>query len=656
MRIKTRRPAERAISVLNPLIVVIVVMAIITGSSLSVRSVLAATVWNVSVGSPGACTVGDPNCAAIGAAVAASSSGDTIIVAAGTYNEHDITIDHDLIINGASSATTILDALQLGRVFNIAAGTVSISGLRITNGRTANGKDCDPPTDGEEGGGILNDGNLSLANCLIDHNRTGNGGNGNAFDSFGGFGGSGGGIYNSFLGSLTITNCVVSNNVTGNSGQSGNGFGSGSGGEGGGVYSEGILNIASSTITSNTTGNGSGGAAGNTFAGDGGNGGGIFNCGFAGGTTITNSTISDNTTGKGGVSSYSGFGGEGGGIYNVNSVSLEITNCTINNNQTGDGGGPLTAGGRGGGIWNIGLLTVRNSTVAFNVTGNGGPSGYGGDGGGIHSEAFDTITVTNSTIAGNRTGTGSVCGCGSNGGGVNLDPFGSDGVFNSVIIAGNSVGAGGSGPDVFGCTYISEGYNVVGKTDGSTGSPGFTEPTDQTGTIAAPLDAKLDPGGLQANGGPTKTIRLLFGSPALDKGISNSLTTDQRGAGFPRTFDAPTFANAAGGDGTDVGAFEAQGNSCLPDLSPPSITCPGSITKFTDSGQLSAIVNPGVPAASDSCGAQIVGSRSDGKPLNQPFPVGLTLLTWTATNSSGQQASCGQTIIVMVPSSRRPGP
>jgi hypothetical protein len=53
----------------------------------------------------------------------------------------------------------------------------------------------------------------------------------------------------------------------------------------------------------------------------------------------------------------------------------------------------------------------------------------------------------------------------------------------------------------------------------------------------------------------------LPGSPALDKGTSNGLTgpltTDQRGSGFPRTFNYPSIANAIGGDGTDIGAFES---------------------------------------------------------------------------------------------------
>ena len=122
-------------------------------------------------------------------------------------------------------------------------------------------------------------------------------------------------------------------------------------------------------------------------------------------------------------------------------------------------------------------------------------------------------------------------------------------------MAGNSAT---TGPDVTGNVNTS-GFNLIGKSDGSFG---FTAATDRTGTVAAPLDPKLDPSGLQNNGGPTTTIALLPGSPAIDKGTSaaftGNLTTDQRGAGFPRVFDDPAIGNASGGDGTDIGAFELQ--------------------------------------------------------------------------------------------------
>jgi hypothetical protein len=88
------------------------------------------------------------------------------------------------------------------------------------------------------------------------------------------------------------------------------------------------------------------------------------------------------------------------------------------------------------------------------------------------------------------------------------------------------------------------------------GGTGFNQPTDQAGAVGAPLDPKLDPAGLNDNGGPTQTIALLCTSPAIDKGSGAGLTTDQRGIGFPRTFDDSSIPNATGGDGTDIGASE----------------------------------------------------------------------------------------------------
>ncbi len=46
----------------------------------------------------------------------------------------------------------------------------------------------------------------------------------------------------------------------------------------------------------------------------------------------------------------------------------------------------------------------------------------------------------------------------------------------------------------------------------------------------------------------------LVGSPAIDKGKSFGVTTDQRGVGRP--YDFSSITNATGGDGSDIGAVE----------------------------------------------------------------------------------------------------
>jgi len=110
----------------------------------------------------------------------------------------------------------------------------------------------------------------------------------------------------------------------------------------------------------------------------------------------------------------------------------------------------------------------------------------------------------------------------------------------NTIIAGNT---GSGSPDVSG-SLTSQGHNLIG--DGSGGS-GFVA-TDLVGTSASPVDPKLGP--LQDNGGPTQTMALLPGSPAIDAG-DNAFAPgpyDQRGPGFPRVVNGKI----------DIGAFEVQ--------------------------------------------------------------------------------------------------
>ena len=259
--------------------------------------------------------------------------------------------------------------------------------------------------------------------------------------------------------------------------------------------------------------------------------------------------------------------GGGGGINSGGSDTgtLNVTNCTVTGNSASNGGG----------IVNHGDLNVVNSTVSGN---------FATVGGGILI-LRGTVNIVNSTIAGNSASQDS--------GGIRRidDPTAILNISNSTISGNSAPSFGGvsngetvatvkssiialntanQSPDLGG-SYASGGFNVIGDADGVTGS-GFNQTTDQKGTSASPLDAKLDPNGLQDNGGPIQTIALLFGSPAIDKGTSrfapfSNLTTDQRGGGFPRTFENPAVPNATDGDGTDIGAFEVQSASTTPGLS-----------------------------------------------------------------------------------------
>jgi CSLREA domain-containing protein len=163
-------------------------------------------------------------------------------------------------------------------------------------------------------------------------------------------------------------------------------------------------------------------------------------------------------------------------------------------------------------------LNVRASTVARN-TGLGGAGGLG------------SVPVRNGS---NGSGRGGV-----------THNSGTATMRNSIA----ALNSGIAGPDVAGA-FTSEGYNFIGIGDTASG---FTGPADQVGTTGAPFDPGL--GSLQNNGGPTDTLGLLPG-PAIDAGYSFGLTSDQRG--HPRPSDYPLIANAPGGDGTDIGAFESR--------------------------------------------------------------------------------------------------
>ena len=230
--------------------------------------------------------------------------------------------------------------------------------------------------------------------------------------------------------------------------------------------------------------------------------------------------------------------GAGGGILNGNApATLNVTNCTIKENSAFAGGGIASGSG---------TVNVTNSTLSANSS-HGNASG----GGGIHNTG-GTVNLSNSTLSGNSA---------VNGGGVYNSAAMS---IKSSILALNT--ATSAGPDVLHAGFdsiASAGFNLIGKNDGAAASFPAGTPNannDLTGTSSSPVDPKFDPAGLQNNGGRVQTIALLPDSPALDHGTSHGLTstptTDQRGTDYPRTFDYPTTSNAAGGNGTDIGAFE----------------------------------------------------------------------------------------------------
>jgi hypothetical protein len=257
---------------------------------------------------------------------------------------------------------------------------------------------------------------------------------------------------------------------------------------------------------------------------------GVFNPGYTAIASISGLTIANGIV--------PGSFDFGGGIFS--NATLTLSGVTVSGNSAGFGGG----------IGNGGTLNLTNSTISNNSAETGG---------GIHG---GTLNCVNSTISGNTART-------DNAGGINV---GTVSLINTTVVHNAAAGSGGgvnnqfggsvrarnciialntaaSGPDLSG-PLTSDNFNLVGSASGGTITP--AQFADQLGSAVAPIDPLLGP--LSDNGGSTFTHALLSGSPAIDRGNSSGSTTDQRG--FPRPSDWLNIANAQGGDGADIGAFE----------------------------------------------------------------------------------------------------
>jgi hypothetical protein len=467
------------------------------------------------------------------------------------------------------------------------------------------------------------------------------------------------------LASLGVTgNVIITSNtfaddsaVGGNGGNFNNGAGSNA--KGGSIYFEGgTLNVDGSRIDNSAANGGNGGNQdqnGQTNGGFGGNaqGGGVY---VGGGTGTINNTTFENTVANGGNSGTGGNGSEpaggadGGGLYSLGNVT--VTNSTFHlagatGGNSGDtfgstclgGHTSLEAGGaRGGAIFaDGGSLIINTATFAnnFAVGGNGGNGGQTDGGlncgahgkgglayGGAIANNAATINMKHGTLSLNNAQAGNT---GVNQGGANKPPQpvaeGTGGgirvgpgsvTLENTIIAGNTAanglgdttGAPTPGPNVDG-TIISNGHNLLGV---ATDAAGFSGTGDQTG--ADPMLAAL-----ADNGGPTQTMALSPGSPAIDAGVAAGSSFDQRGR--PRTYDDPSVVNAATSDATDIGAFELQ-PLC-------SLTCPTDISVSNDPDQCGAVVNYTEPSG-DGC-----GRVSCDYPSGSFFGVGDTTVTCTST-------------------------
>ena len=82
-------------------------------------------------------------------------------------------------------------------------------------------------------------------------------------------------------------------------------------------------------------------------------------------------------------------------------------------------------------------------------------------------------------------------------------------------------------------------------------------------------------------------------------------------------------------------------------VKPTFTTLPVNDSVGNDPGANFATVAITQPTATDNCSnVTLTGTRSDGKPLDAPYPVGVTTITWTATDATGNVATTTQTVSV----------
>ncbi|MBI2415509.1 MAG: DUF5011 domain-containing protein [Candidatus Kerfeldbacteria bacterium] len=185
---------------------------------------------------------------------------DTINLVAGTYtlsltagaDSGDLEVDKSgttVTITGAGASTTIIDAngsVTSDRAFRVQAGTVELTGLTFSNGLRSSNTGAGLRVDSGAtltateiivennsavtGGGITNQGTISLIDSIIRDNTASVG--------------QGGGIYNLTGAGITITGTTISNNIAA--------------GAGGGIFSQATLTVTNTTISGNTSTTGGG--------------------------------------------------------------------------------------------------------------------------------------------------------------------------------------------------------------------------------------------------------------------------------------------------------------------------------------------------------------------------------------------------------------
>jgi uncharacterized repeat protein (TIGR01451 family) len=279
-----------------------------------------------------------------------------------------------------------------------------------------------------------------------------------------------------------------------------------------------------------------------------------------------------------------------------------------------------------------------------------------------------TVNVSGGSVANSSIGTGISIRSGTlniSGGSISSGSSGGDGVFVSggtVTISGGSIAGNNDGVHITtGGSVIIAGAPVISGTQGGGVAAEAGMVTIYGGSLSGSLYGAIALGGSVAiSGGSISGAADYSGPMSLSGGsisgrvdlTQGTLTISGCNLQLVDSQTSPTRLIGTLRDGSPINVLTSPQvtpqNLVNQDTGPLQLTCPANVVTPAASGACSASLNPGTATASDGCSTPpaVVGVRSDGAALTDPYPAGTTTITWTATDTLHGSTSCTQTITV----------
>ncbi|MGM5470094.1 LamG-like jellyroll fold domain-containing protein [Flavobacteriaceae bacterium LMO-SS05] len=186
--------------------------------------------------------------------------------------------------------------------------------------------------------------------------------------------------------------------------------------------------------------------------------------------------------------------------------------------------------------------------------------------------------------------------------------------------------------------------DAAGRTDSCSMTVTVTDNQDPVVTCPGNITVNAAAGLCNAN----VTVPL---ATASDNCSISSISNDFNGGGANASGTYPVGTTTVTFTATDAAG---RTDSCsmtvtVTDNQDPVFNC-ASLSQINYSADVSCVnnTNVSVPQAIDNCGGTInaVGTRSDGVPLNNPWPLGTTTIIWTFTDAAANSIQCTQDVVV----------